>query len=191
MIYGERIRLRGAERSDIPAFAAWLNDPEVRQFLFLNLPLSLAQEEQWYENMQKGRPEEQVLVIEIKTANGWKPIGNTSFMNVDWVNRLAEVGIFIGEKDRWNQGYGRETMQLMLKHGFETLNLNRVWLRVYEPNQRGIRAYEHAGFQHEGKLRQAIYKDGRYYDVLIMSVLRQEWFEREPAKGSSFSGSGQ
>jgi diamine N-acetyltransferase len=175
MIYGEQIRLRAAERSDLPRFVAWLNDPDVRRFLFINLPLSLVQEELWFENMQKAEPAEQVLVIEVQDGSEWKPIGNTSFMGIDWQARLAEVGIFIGEKDFWNRGYGRETMRLMLKHGFNTLNLNRIWLRVYEHNLRGIRAYEHAGFVHEGRLRQAKYDDGQYYDILLMSVLRNEW----------------
>lgn len=177
MIYGERLRLRAVERDDLPRFVVWLNDPEVRQFLFLNLPLSMAQEERWFEAMTKAQPAEHVLVIEARESDSWKPLGNISLMDIDWTNRLAEVGIFIGEKAYWSQGYGREAMRLMLKHGFETLNLNRIWLRVYEHNLRGIRAYEHAGFKHEGRLRQGIYKDGRYYDVLLMSVLRSEWME--------------
>lgn len=178
MIYGDRLRLRAAERDDLPLFVAWLNDPEVRQFLFMNLPLSAAQEERWFEDMQKAPPAEHVLVIEIRGDNGWTAIGNTSLMNIDWINRLAEVGIFIGEKSFWSQGYGREVMRMMLKHGFETLNLNRIWLRVYEFNKRGIRAYERAGFKHEGRQRQAIFKDGHYHDVLFMSVLRDEWIEQ-------------
>ncbi len=179
MIYGERLRLRAAEREDLSRFVTWLNDPEVRQFLLLNLPLSMAQEERWFEAMTKAPPAEHVLVIEVREGDGWKPVGNTSLMDIDWTNRLAEVGIFIGEKAYWGQGYGREVMRLMLKHGFETLNLNRIWLRVYEHNLRGIRAYEHAGFRHEGRLRQAVYKEGRYYDVLLMAVLRSEWFSSE------------
>ncbi len=178
MLYGDRLRLRAAERSDIPFFVAWLNDPEVRQYLLMSLPLSTAREEQWFENMQKSSPEEHVLVIEIKTNDGWKAIGNTSFMGIDWKDRLAEIGIFIGEKAFWNQGFGRDTMRLMLRHGFETLNLNRIGLRVFEPNVRAIRAYENAGFVHEGKLRQAIYLNGNYYDVLLMSVLRDEWIQK-------------
>jgi RimJ/RimL family protein N-acetyltransferase len=97
---------------------------------------------------------------------------------MDWVNRSAEVGIFIGDKPSWNQGYGREAMRLMLKHAFETLNLNRVYLRVFAENARGIKAYEHAGFQHEGCQRQACYQEGHYQDVLMMSVLRQEWDQK-------------
>jgi diamine N-acetyltransferase len=175
MIYGERIRLRAVEKEDLPMFAAWLNDPEVRQYLMVSLPLSMADEDSWFESVRQRPAAERALVIEVKTGDGWQAVGNTSFMDIDWVNSLAEIGIFIGDKSRWSKGYGREVMRLMLKHGFETLNLNRIFLRVYEHNLRGIKAYEAAGFQHEGRLRQARYQDGCYRDVLIMSVLRSEW----------------
>ena len=175
MIYGDRIRLRAAEHDDLPRFVAWLNDPEVRQFLLIQWPMSLAQEERWFESMQKEPVSEQVLVIEVDTGEGWMPLGNTSFHKIDWVSRSAEIGIFIGEKLYWNQGIGRESVRLMVHYGFNTLNLNRVYLRVFEHNVRGIRSYEHAGFQHEGRLRQAQFIDGQYRDVLLMSVLRSEW----------------
>lgn len=182
MIYSDRLRLRAAERSDLPMFVAWLNDPDVIQFLIMNTPLSLVQEEQWFESMQKQPLAEHVLVIERKVSDGWEAIGNTSFMGIDWKDRQAEIGIFIGEKKCWNQGIGCETMRLMLKHGFEMLNLNRIWLKVYEHNIRGIRSYEKAGFVEEGRLRQAHYQDGRYYDVLIMSVLREEWMQQRTVR---------
>src|SRR5262249_23759045 len=79
------------------------------------------------------------------------------------------------DKAYWNRGYGTEALRLLLRHGFHTLNLNRVALRVYGNNARAIHAYEKAGFAHEGQLRQAIYKEGAYRDVLLMSVLREEW----------------
>jgi diamine N-acetyltransferase len=179
MIYGDRIRLRAAEREDIPRFVTWLNDPEVTRFLFINMPMSRAYEERWFDEMIKRPQAEQVLVIEVPAQGegepAWTPIGNTSFMDISTVHRSAEIGIFIGEKSFWSQGYGTETMRLMLKFGFETLNFHRIFLRVYEHNQRGIRAYEKAGFQHEGRQRQAQYQEGRYFDVLMMSVLRAEW----------------
>jgi RimJ/RimL family protein N-acetyltransferase len=66
-------------------------------------------------------------------------------------------------------------MRLLLKHGFETLNLHRIFLRVYETNPRAIRTYEKVGFVHEGRMRQALYRQGQYHDILLMSVLRPEW----------------
>ena len=90
----------------------------------------------------------------------------------------------IGNKDYWNKGYGTEAMTLLLKHGFETLNLNRIMLRVYDFNARAQRCYEKAGFVTEGQLRDALYVEGDYRDVLIMSVLRKEWDERNQSKGA-------
>lgn len=177
MIYSGRIRLRAPERSDIPRFVNWLNDPEVRAGLLVSLPLSTADEEGWFEAMLKRPLEEHPMTIEVRQGDDWLPVGNCGFHNVDWRCRAAEVGIFIGEKSLWNRGYGTEVMRLLLKHGFHTLNLNRIALDVYETNPRAIRSYEKAGFVHEGRRRQAMYKDGRYVDILQMSVLRSEWQE--------------
>ena len=66
-------------------------------------------------------------------------------------------------------------MRLLLQHGFHTLNLNRIALDVYDTNLRAVRSYEKAGFVQEGRKRQAIFKDGKYIDILQMSVLREEW----------------
>ena len=181
MIYGERIRLRRNERSDIPKFVEWLNDPEVRRYLLLDLPISQANEEQWFEKMLKLPANEQPFGIEIREGEPeegnerWRLVGNCSFMDINWTIRSAEVGLFIGEKSCWNKGYGTEVMRLLLQLGFETLNLNRIFLRVDEANKGGIRAYEKAGFIHEGRLRQGAFKNGEYGDVLLMSVLRTEW----------------
>lgn len=175
MIYGNRIRLRAPERSDIPSFVNWLNDPEVVSGLMVALPMSLADEEGWFEQMLKSPLEQHPMTIEIRQGDGWMAVGNCGFHEIDWRCRSGEVGIFIGEKAMWNQGYGTEVMQLLLKHGFETLNLNRICLQVYANNLRAIRSYEKAGFVHEGRKRQAMYKNGEYIDVLLMSVLRAEW----------------
>ena len=85
------------------------------------------------------------------------------------------MGIFIGDKSCWNQGYGTEVMRLLLKHGFETLNLNRIYLHVFATNLRAIRCYEKAGYVPEGRLREAEFKNGQYVDFIVMSVLRSEY----------------
>jgi len=181
MIHGERIRLRRNERGDIPKLVEWLNDPDVRRYLSMILPISQANEEQWFENMLKLPGNEQPFGIEIRdiTPEGgndhWRLIGICSLVDINWTARSAEVGLFIGEKSYWNKGYGTEVMRLLLRLGFETLNLNRIFLRVDEANKAGIRAYEKAGFVHEGRFRQEIFKNGEYRDKLYMSVLRSEW----------------
>ncbi len=175
MIYGKHIRFRAPEREDLPTFVKWINDPEVRAGFSSFLPMSLAQEEQWFEDMQKRPKEEQPMTIEIKEKGKWMAIGTIGFFSIDSISRRSEVGIMIGNKNYWNKGYGTESMQLLLKHGFETLNLNRIFLRVFANNRRAIRCYEKVGFIHEGLMRQALYTEGEYIDILLMSVLRDEW----------------
>lgn len=181
-LYAERIRLRAAEKEDIPIFLHWVNDPEVTENLDLYLPISQYEEEQWYETMMKRPASEHIFVIEIKDQSQdhrYQPIGTCQFFKIDPRTRSSEVGIMIGEKNLWDQGYGTETMGLMLQHGFETLNLHRIWLRVYSKNKRGIRAYEKAGFIHEGVMRQAAYQHGQFRDVHLMSILEGEWRQRQ------------
>lgn len=177
MIQGERVRLRAPTRADLPQFVAWLNDPEVTAGLLVSLPMSLEDEEAWFTKMLNQPLAEHPMVIEIQQGGDWVAVGNCGVHNIDWRARSAEVGIFIGEKPLWNQGYGSEAMRLLVTHCFKTLNLNRVALDVYETNARAIRSYEKVGFVHEGRKRQAMYKEGVYIDILIMSVLRDEWKE--------------
>ena len=178
MIYGKRIRFRAPERSDIPRFVTWLNDPEVRRGISQYLPYSTIDEEKWFDKMLSQPPYEHPMVIEIRKAGEaeeWISIGSIGFFSIDWRNRCSEFGIMIGEKAYWNQGYGTEAVRLLLKHGFETLNLNRVFLRVFENNPGAIRAYEKTGFSHEGRLRQAEFQQGKFLDILIMGILHSEF----------------
>lgn len=176
MIFGENIRLRAIEREDIPRFTEWLNDPEVIAGLFLNVPLSNWDETKWFEKLADRSPEERPLAIEVKNKDDqWIHIGNIGLEMFEWTNRQAEFGIFIGKKEYWNKGLGFKAIQLILKHGFETLNLNRIYLKVYETNLPAINLYKKIGFVLEGKLRQSLYKNNQYFDIFIMSMLHSEW----------------
>lgn len=180
MITGNQVRLRAIEREDIPRFVRWLNDREVTCFLLINSPLSASMEEKWFDRQLTIPPYEgQVLAIEVLDNEKWVHIGNTGLHNVDAVSRSAEFGIFIGEKAYWNKGFGIKATRLTLKHGFEDLNLNRIYLNVYANNPRAIKAYERSGFIHEGVLRQGVYKDGNYLDLIVMSVLRSDWDQKK------------
>jgi len=175
MIVGERVRLRAVEKHDLPRFVEWLNDPEVRRNLAFYQPLSLPQEELWFEHNLSLPPGEQTLSIELLSDDLWTHAGATGFKHHDQRERSAEVGIMIGLKEFWNRGYGFEAMELIVKHGFQNLNLNRIFLQVFETNPGGIRCYEKAGFKHEGRLREARFYEGHYIDVLLMSILKSEW----------------
>jgi RimJ/RimL family protein N-acetyltransferase len=178
VILGEKIRLRRPERADLPRFARWLNDPEVRRHLHLVYPMSEVLEERWFEDQLKLEPALQAFVIEAARIGGegdWNPVGVIGWHVVDWRNRTGELGIVIGEKSAWNSGLGTDAVRTLVRWGFRELNLNRAFLRVFEDNPGAIRCYEKAGFRHEGRLRQDRYQDGRYLDTVLMGVLRDEF----------------
>ena len=173
MIYGKQTRLRRIERQDIPTFVRWFSDPEVREFLVINRPISTAEEEKWFERKLE---EEGSEIFAIETTDGTH-IGNIELFSVDERNRHAELGVVIGEKAYWGQGYGSDAICTLLRFGFEEMNLHRIYLRVYEDNARGIRAYEKCGFCQEGRLREANFRQGRYHDELVMGILSHEFAE--------------
>ncbi len=178
MIRGQRTRLRAIEREDLPTFVRWLNDPEVRQYLAMYMPMSMAEEERWFER-QLEDPDSRIFAIE--TEDGGH-IGNIGLHSIDWKNRKALLGIVIGEKECWGQGYGSDAIRTLLGFAFGEMNLHRVFLTVYDYNERAIRCYEKSGFQHEGRLREARFSDSRYHDELMMGILQKE-FDTNPSGG--------
>ncbi len=176
MIYGDRVRLRAIEREDIPTFVRWFNDPEVRQYLLMYEPMSKMKEEQWIESL--ARSDDFLFAIEAGVGEQWIHIGNVDLHHIDWKNRAAGLGIALGEKDYWGQGYGTDATRTMVGFAFRTLNLHRVELEVFDFNPRAIRCYEKAGFQREGTRRQSHFYDGRYCDAHIMSILQNEFLNK-------------
>ena len=170
MILGERIVLRAVEREDLANYVQWLNDPRVLVYFGTMVPLSLPMEEQWYEQMLQD-PSNRPFSVEYDGRH----VGGAGFVNIDVRNSNAEVGLFIGLPELWDQGLGRDVLQTLVEFGFQQLNLHRRYLRVFAGNERGIHLYEKVGFQHEGRWRQAEYRHGRYHDMLWMGILREEW----------------
>lgn len=175
MIFGDRVRLRAIERDDLPRYVTWFNDPEVRQNLNMFLPMSQAEEEKWYEDLLNREPMERPLAIDVKEGDNWVHVGGCGIFSFDKLARSAELGISIGDKSYWDKGYGTDALKTLMRHGFETLNLRRISLQVFESNPRAVNVYERLGFIEEGRLRQSRFIQGRYEDTLIMAILRDEW----------------
>jgi RimJ/RimL family protein N-acetyltransferase len=105
-------------------------------------------------------------------------VGTCAFSQLDGDNGSALYHITIGEKDAWGHGHGTEATRLMVDHALGALGLHRIALSVFEFNERAIRAYVACGFEIEGRAREAIWRDGRWWDELSMSVLESEWRRR-------------
>jgi RimJ/RimL family protein N-acetyltransferase len=171
-LVGTKIYLRPLERADAAAIVGWFNDPDVTRYSLRYRPLNLLQEEQWLE--QTGRDEGSVA-LGIALREDDRLIGSTGFHQLNFKDRGATFGIMIGDKAEWDKGYGSEATRLMVRYAFETLNLHRVTLYVFEYNARAIRTYEKIGFCREGLLRQENWREGRYWDTVVMGILRDEW----------------
>jgi RimJ/RimL family protein N-acetyltransferase len=169
---GEKIVLRPIERADVDALLPWVNDPEVTRTLLIHRPMNREAEIEFIDRMTKS---EQDVVLGIALNAGERLIGATGLNQIDTRNSHCQFGIFIGDKGEWGKGYGTEATRLITGFAFATLNLNRVWLHVTAENAAGIRAYEKVGYRREGVLRQALYKEGRYHDLVTMAILREEW----------------
>ena len=175
-IMGDKVYLRSVEPEDAPLLAKCNNQPEVRDTFFIAFPTNIFQQEQEIRHLYERR--EYVPFIICAKEND-KLVGITAFHRVDLVSRAAAYSIRIVDKADWGKGYGSEVTRLMVEHGFEALNLNRIQLYVFVGNERGIRAYEKAGFVKEGLLRQAMYHNNEYCDFHVMAILREEYYKRK------------
>ena len=153
----------------------WMNNFELTYHLWTGAvqPQTLEKEQAWFENNEKQR--DKYLDFAIRTLDDNLFIGHMNLRNYNNRNRTATLSIFIGDMSRHRHGYGTEALQIMTLYAFVEVNINRLELTVSDFNTAGIRCYEKCGFQHEGRKRQTLFRDGRYHDTFIMAILREDW----------------
>jgi RimJ/RimL family protein N-acetyltransferase len=174
------VRIRAYDKSDLDAVMAWVNDEEVTRNLgggILSFPVSRIQEEQFLDTNARSGGDPTNKVFAIETLAERKYIGGIDVRGINWIDRQAEVGIAIGDKTYWGKGYGTDAMRVIMRMGFDTMGLNRMWLKVLAFNERGIRCYEKCGFRREGVLREDRFLEGKYCDGIVMAILEREYRE--------------
>ena len=181
VLHAERVYLRPAEKADLERFVRWFADAETTRYLSVRAPFSLAMEERWFEQMlgAQGKRDYHFVICLVEDDTS---IGTAGLHGINGVEGNAEFGISIGEKAYWNQGLGTEALHAICDFGFGALRLERIQLQVYAPNRRARRSYEKAGFVHEGTQRHAMFAEGDFWDVDVMSLLRDEWRVQERPK---------
>jgi RimJ/RimL family protein N-acetyltransferase len=176
MLKGKRVLLRPIKRSDISYFLKWFTDPEVVQYLDTYLPMTEMSEAKFIEELGTTRARSDViLVIEALEGDSMKAIGNCGLHKISLKDHDAVFGIIIGEKDYWSKGYGTEAARLIINYGFEQLNLHRISSAAVAFNERSIKLHKKLGFEEEGRLRQAMFRNGQYHDRLEFGMLKEEW----------------
>lgn len=171
-IQGEKINLRPITITDAGFFSARLNDPEIRESLFLSLPTGIELQE---EKLREYINSENTIAFTIVDKNSHKAVGQTALFRIDYINRNAVFFLAILDSDYWSLGMGTEATKLVVNYAFDTLNLNRIQLHVYSENKPAIRIYDSTGFRKEGVLRQAMFRSGAYHDFWVMGILKRDW----------------
>jgi RimJ/RimL family protein N-acetyltransferase len=174
-LHDDRVALIPLEDEHLPTLVRWINDQAVLTYLGMLGGLSLGQEREW---LQKVRASQSERVFGILLRGSERLIGTLALHGVLSHARSAEYGISIGEKDCWSQGYGTEAGRLLLDWGFNRLGLHSIYLRVHDNNPRGSASYGKLGFRAAGRLREHVYRDGQYWDIHYMDLLRSEFNEK-------------
>ena len=155
---------------DLERCQRWINDPEVHKTLEFRTPMSLKQERDWLEKACCNSFKELTLAICI--ADDHRHIGVVSLLDSQPTHRKATFGILVGETELHDRGFGTEATRLICQYGFEEMNLHKINLTVRADNLRGIHVYEKVGFVKEGLLKDEIYRQGMYQDMLTMGLFR-------------------
>lgn len=166
----KNINIRALYKEDEALILKWKENKNLRNLIGTIFPINELEHKKWFENKmldKNGR----IFIIEENYQN---PIGLIGFNQIDWINRNAELFIFIGNKQYRGKGIGEQATNIILDFAKENLNLVMIYLKVFSFNDSAIKMYEKIGFNIDGKLRKSKYFKGNYYDTIYMSKILDE-----------------
>jgi RimJ/RimL family protein N-acetyltransferase len=186
LLVGERVRLRGVREDEVATLARW--EMDAGRSVTLSDRVAPQSEAAAKEMIAKWSANEgDTIGLAIETLNDPAVlVGHVSVFSIRAKNRSATLGIALG-REHIGRGYGTDAMRVIVGYGFRELGLHRIALSVAPFNQAGVRAYEKAGFTVEGRRRESVLHDGRWYDDVLMSILDREWAARRGQRGAGTS----
>ena len=174
-LVGDRIYLSPKVVTDetVQKYTEWLNDFQVTDYTGRTSHIATETgEKEWLEKIARSSDARNFDIVELNTN---ELIGTVSLEHFNWIERSAELGIFIGDKNFRDNGYGSESINLLLEYGFKYLNLHSIRLDLLSVNERAHKCYLKCGFKDAGKSREQIFLNGKYYDKLHMDILENEF----------------
>lgn len=170
---GKRIYLSPMNEEDAEIYTVWMNDKEITDNLGSSTMVFSEEAERGWVEENSG--EYQFAIIERESG---EIIGNCGIQTVTHTFQRAELGLFIGDEENRNKGYGKEVLSLLLEYCFDTLNLHNIMLKVFSFNERAVHTYRRVGFKEIGRRREAYFAKGKFWDEIYMDILKDE-FTRE------------
>ena len=173
-LVGKKCFLSPINLNDAEKYTEWLNDLEVTYNLgpLYGGILNVEREQEILKDLSQ---KHNYGIVDMETN---KLIGNCGFLEIDNLNQTAEIGIFIGNKNFWNNGYGTEAMILLMDYGYKALNLHNILLRVFSFNERAIKCYENIGFNIIGTRRESLKRGKNVFDTIYMDMLYNEFYDK-------------
>jgi UDP-4-amino-4,6-dideoxy-N-acetyl-beta-L-altrosamine N-acetyltransferase len=172
MIKGKEIFLRPLKYDDWEKTITWRNDLEFSTLIASHpFPVTKELEKEWIEGVLKNKDNSSVYFGICKNESR-ELVGIVKLFNINWISRTCCFGIFLGSKENRGKGIGKEAMQLIINYAFNSLNLRKISLEVISSNKATIKLYEKMGFEKEGILNEQFFAEGKYFDFLILALLK-------------------
>jgi RimJ/RimL family protein N-acetyltransferase len=168
------VRLRPLAESDVDAILGWVNDPEIVGNIAAFAGHAFTREQE-LTYIRKTLASTGDVVWSIEEAASGRYLGQTGLHQLHERSRVARLACIIGDRADMGRGFGSAAIRAVLAHGFERLELHKVWLMVFATNTRGRRTYARLGFVEEGVLREEYFHQGGWHDMVRMSLLAREW----------------
>lgn len=166
-----QISLRRVAEKDLEIIRDWRNLEEIRPFNSQFTLLNIKQQKKWFHEINQPNTKRIMFVIMYKNT----PVGICGLIHRDIKNKNADVAIIIGETKMQNKSLGTETLKMLIEYGFTKLGLHRIGAEIFEYNIRSLRLFKRLNFKHEATLRKALWRDGKWWNSYVYSILRTDY----------------
>ena len=178
MIKGDLVGLRAVERSDLELLRDWRNITDFRRNFREVRELNMSNQEKWFEKLNNSSLTDFMFMFVRLKDN--VPIGAGGLLYTNWIIRSSDFSFYIGHENKYidQDGYAEEATRLSLDYGFKNLNLNKIWMELYEFDHKKIQFFtEKFGFVKDGVLRDNCFEDGKYHNSWVISLLKKEYLK--------------
>ena len=172
MLQGIKTYLSPLRANESEQLFEWINE---RELLLLSAPYKPTHHNKhlkWFDSITS---RSDLAIFGIRSKSDDVLVGTCQLHSISEIHRSAELQIRIGASGARGKGFGKDACTLLLRHGFNDLNLHRIYLHVLATNIAAMALYKSLGLTLEGKLRDAVFIDGLWTDIVLMGMLRREY----------------